>query len=111
MVKLSTLINVAEAEFGYTKDEILGLTVEALIPLKYIQGTLDKGMATIVIRNHEAWVQAGTFLQKEDNSVFPVEVSLSHYNVNGKTFFIAFVIDITVRKNSEAVVAGKDKNL
>jgi signal transduction histidine kinase len=34
---------------------------------------------------------------KKDSSVFPVEISLSHYNSHGETFVIAFVVEVTER--------------
>jgi hypothetical protein len=53
------------------------------------------------------------FGSRKDGSVFPVEVSLSHYTVEGSMFVMAFVIDITIRKNNEATVlaqkAGAEK--
>ena len=41
------------------------------------------------------------FARSKDGSVFPVEVSLSNYTIDGSIFVIAFVIDITIRKNNE----------
>ena len=48
---------------------------------------------------------------KKDGSEFPVEVSLSYYEIDGKTFVIAFVIDITVRKKNEIVVIEQKQEL
>jgi signal transduction histidine kinase len=41
------------------------------------------------------------FARRKDNSEFPVEVSLSHYQQKNETFVIAFVVDITTRKEIE----------
>jgi signal transduction histidine kinase len=41
------------------------------------------------------------FAVKKDNTEFPVEVSLSPYDKDGKKFAIAFISDISVRKGSE----------
>jgi signal transduction histidine kinase len=38
---------------------------------------------------------------KKDGSEFPVEISLSNYNSNDELFVIAFIIDITERKQAE----------
>lgn len=41
------------------------------------------------------------FAQSKNGTTFPVEVSLSHYVIDQETFVIAFIVDITVRKNGE----------
>jgi len=45
------------------------------------------------------------FARRKDNSVFPVEISLSHFKQNDELFIIAFVIDISIRKKNEAELA------
>jgi signal transduction histidine kinase len=47
----------------------------------------------------------------KNGHTFPVEVSLSHYIINGETFVIAFVIDITVRKKHEETVLEQKQEL
>ena len=51
------------------------------------------------------------FACRKDGSVFPVEVSLSYYEIDGNTFVIVFVIDITVRKKNEIVVIEQKQEL
>jgi len=102
----------AEAQFGYAKEQILGKPVEELIPTE---------VHSLHIKHRNHYYQhpeprsmgAGRdlFAKRKDNSVFPVEVSLSHYSVTGQTYVIAFVIDITVRKNSEAIVLLQKQEL
>jgi signal transduction histidine kinase len=41
------------------------------------------------------------FAVRKDGTEFPVEVSLGTYSVDGEKFVIAFVSDITIRKNAE----------
>lgn len=102
----------AETQFGYTKAEILGKLVEILIPDTYRTDHVKQ-------RNHyhqhpePRSMGAGRdlYAKRKDGSVFPVEVSLSHYVHNGQTFVIAFVVDITVRKQSELVVVAQKQEL
>lgn len=49
--------------------------------------------------------------QKKDGTEFPVEVSLSHYHYKDEVYVIAFVIDITVRKNNELAVLKHREDL
>ncbi len=94
----------AEIQFGYTKDQILGKTVEVLLPasvhsrhIKYREDYYQDPQPRIMGHGRDL------FAQNKDGNTFPVEVSLSHYVINNQTFIIAFVIDITVRKNHESL--------
>jgi signal transduction histidine kinase len=51
------------------------------------------------------------FAIKKDGTHFPVEISLSPYSLNGETYVIAFIVDITVRKNNEAIVLEQKAEL
>jgi PAS domain S-box-containing protein len=92
----------AEQLFGYQKEEILGKPVELLIPH-------GKRVAHIAHRTnfneHPTSRVMGAashlFAKRKDDSVFPVEISLSHFNNDSQLFVIAFIIDITVRKQNE----------
>src|SRR5450432_579354 len=110
-----TIINFnkyAETQFGYSSDEITGKRVEVLIPqsLHGIHVGHRKGFY-----KHPEPRRMGEgrdlYALKKDGSEFPVEVSLSHYAIEEETFVIAFVIDITVRKKSEAVVLQQNADL
>lgn len=102
----------AEEQFGYHKDEVIGKTVEILLP----QAIHKKH-----IHNRQQYVQnpeprtmgngRDLFASTKDGKVFPVEVSLSHYTVNDQTFIFAFIIDITIRKNHETVVIQQKEEL
>ena len=92
----------AENMFGYEKNELVGQPIERLIP--------DD------IRNHHEHLRDG-FYDHPSNRVMgrgrdlyarrkvggniPVEVSLSHYVRDGQVFVIAFIVNITQRKESE----------
>ncbi len=97
------LVNpAAEKMFGYLSDELVGQTIETLIPKRIHTRhvTLRDGFY-----QHPSNRSMGTgrdlFARRKDNSEFPVEVSLSHYQQKNETFVIAFVVDITTRKENE----------
>jgi PAS domain S-box-containing protein len=92
----------AEQLFGYQKEEIIGSPVELLIPhgkrvahvahrTKFNEHPANRMMAASNI----------LFAKRKDDSVFPVEISLSHFTNDGQQFVIAFIIDSTVRKQNE----------
>lgn len=92
----------AEKLFGYEKDELLGKKIEVLIPKKLS----DKHVSDREKFNHNPHARsmgAGMELYglKKNGIEFPVEISLSPYNTNEGKFVIAFIVDITIRKQSE----------
>lgn len=95
----------AEEQFGYTREELVGKKIEILIPTQFKEKHIGD-------RNrfyhdpHPRTMGAGRDLHglKKDGAEFPVEVSLSNYYLEGEIYVIAFVIDITIRKNNEAIV-------
>ncbi|MCA4896898.1 MAG: PAS domain S-box protein [Cytophagales bacterium] len=92
----------AEQLFGYQKAEVIGKPVELLIPH-------GKRVAHIAHRtnfnehptNRVMGAANELFAKRKDDSVFPVEISLSHFKNDSQLFVIAFIIDITVRKQNE----------
>jgi PAS domain S-box-containing protein len=90
----------AEKLFGYDKDEILGQKVEILIPQRYTENhTAQRGGY-----NHKPRRMGGNLdllAIKKDGVEFPVEISLSPFKTNEGNFVIAFISDITARKDNE----------
>src|SRR4051794_40674216 len=89
----------AEEQFGYTRNEIINQVVEILIPVAFKHSHIHYREA-FYKEPHPRVMGAGRDLYalKKDGTQFPVEVSLSYFDVNGETYVMAFVIDITVRK-------------
>ncbi|MEO8569182.1 MAG: PAS domain-containing sensor histidine kinase [Ginsengibacter sp.] len=102
----------AETQFGYTKEEIFGETVEVLLPdpmrsrhIKYREQYYNDPKPRIMGHGRDL------LAKRKDGTTFPVEVSLSHYEINDEIFVIAFVIDITVRKTHEGMVMDQTREL
>lgn len=94
-----------EVQFGYTKAEVLGKTVEVLLP-KSIHSKHENYREKFYQNPQNRVMGAGRdlYARKKDGTEFPVEVSLSHYSLNNEEFVIAFVVDISIRKNSEEFI-------
>ncbi|MFT3934866.1 MAG: PAS domain-containing sensor histidine kinase [Chitinophagaceae bacterium] len=98
------LVNpAAEKIFGYASEELISRPIEILIPDQY--------------RPHHHLLREGFYKnpsnrsmgqnrdlngRRKDGSNIPVEVSLSHYKRENEIFVIAFVVDITRRKEIES---------
>jgi len=90
--------NTAVAKiYGYTKDEMIGLTLADLVPEGFAK-TLPQ-----VISEKET--TRGIFLprisKKKDGTIFPTEISSKIVNIGGKPGLIAYVRDISQRKKAE----------
>ncbi len=95
----------SERLFGYSQGELAGHKIEDLVPRKYEHlhvkhrlGYNKNPHARSMGKNMDLYGR------KKDESEFPVEISLSYYKQGEITYVIAFIIDITERKNHEASV-------
>ncbi|SFQ47566.1 PAS domain-containing sensor histidine kinase [Parafilimonas terrae] len=102
----------AESDFGYTKEEVLGKPVDILLP-QSLKSKHEHYRSGFYKHPSPRAMGAGRDLYglKKDGSVFPVEVSLSNYTIENSIFVIAFVIDITIRKNSEEIQLAQKNEL
>lgn len=102
----------AQQDFGYTRQEILQQPLEILLPPS-AEGKHSGYRSSYYEKPAPRAMGAGRdlYAQKKDGSVFPVEVSLSSYTSDEELFVIAFVIDITVRKEHEKTVLQQKEEL
>lgn len=98
--------------FGYEEQDLVGKRVEVLLPTRYRAGhvQLRDGFYKHP-QNREMGSGRDLFGQKKDGSNFPVEVSLSSYRQNDRQYVIAFVVDITHRKEIERSMLQQQKQL
>lgn len=98
------LINhFAQQQFGYEAGELIGKKIEVLIPSRYKEKHVQHRNRYHGHNPHSRPMGSGMdlFAVKKNGTEFPVEVSLSVYNTPEGAFSIAFVSDITIRKESE----------
>ena len=107
------LINpAAQRMFGYKAEDIIGRPVELLIPQRFShhhkdlrQGFYEHPQNRVMGHGREL------FGRRKDNSDVPVEVSLSFYRRDSELFVIAFIVDITHRKEIERNILMQQREL
>jgi len=91
-----------ERLFNYDKGELIGKKIEVLIPKKNENDHI-KHRDKFAHNPHARSMGIGLELYglRKDNTEFPVEISLSPYLTENGSYVIAFVVDITLRKEVE----------
>jgi len=102
----------AEQLFGYDKDELIGKNVDELVPSR-IKEIHHQYRDNYIKKPESRPMGIGRDLnaKRKDGKEFPVEVSLSHYQMAGQKYVIAFIIDITVRKKNEEILKVQTNEL
>lgn len=92
----------AERIFGHRENEIVGKSVNVLIPEPdrsahegHIAAYLKTGVSNIIGIGRE--VEA----QRKDGETFPVDLALTEWHMSGMRFFTGIMRDITERKQTE----------
>lgn len=101
-----------ERLFGYDRAEMLGRTIEMLLPERFRDAHPGQRQAFF----HSPMVRAmghgrDLFARRKDGSEFPVEVGLNPAKTPEGDFVLAAVIDITQRKRMEAELAKVHEDL
>jgi len=92
----------AENLFGYSSNEIIGQSVDIIIPKKYLAAH-KKGIERFV-RTGKAKLIGKTVeieAKRKDGSLFPIEISLSVEKNDENITFTSIIRDITKRKQTE----------
>jgi PAS domain S-box-containing protein len=108
-----SLINPATTKlFGYAMNEIVDKTIEFLMPERFRNRHVHHRQ-NYSGNPHARSMGIGMDLYalKKDGSEFPVEISLSPFNAEGKNYILIFLIDITQRKIIEQDVINQKKKL
>lgn len=97
-------------QFGYESDELTGKPVEILVPARFSHDHVKKReQFTEQPKSRSMGIGLDLFARRKDGSEFPVEISLSNYKGVDQIYIIAFVIDISVRKEAEHGLAQQQE--
>jgi PAS domain S-box-containing protein len=91
-----------EQLFKYSRDELVGKPVEVLIPSRYLgYHETYRNQFHASPSNRRMGHGRDLFARDKFNEEFPVEISLSHFRQSNESYVIAFIIDISKRKQDE----------
>ena len=91
------------SQFGYAdSNELVGSKMEVLIPRRFHPAHVEVRNEYIAKPERRPMgMGMDLFGAKKNGEEFPVEVSLNNYQAGGESFVIAFISDITKRKEIE----------
>ncbi len=98
-----TLVNpAAEKLFAYTMAELEGKKIEFLMPERY-NHRHQQHREQFNQHPHSRAMGIGMdlYAKKKNGTEFPVEISISPFESDGEVFTMAFIVDITTRKQRE----------
>lgn len=104
--KIRTVNPSACKLFQYEEEDLVGQKIECLIPKRFKNHQSHRENFVKQPRARSMGSDVELFGLKKNGEEFPLEVSLSPYESNGEVFVIAFVVDVTLRKEVEK----KEKN-
>jgi diguanylate cyclase (GGDEF)-like protein/PAS domain S-box-containing protein len=83
--------------FGYTKEEMIGLTIADLVPEEFSK----KLPKVITDKETTHGIFVPRISKKKDGTIFPTEIATKIVRIGGEPRLIAYVRDITKRKEAE----------
>ncbi|MFH1940178.1 MAG: sensor domain-containing diguanylate cyclase [bacterium] len=90
--------NTAAAKiYGYTKKEMIDLTLADLVPEEFFK----KLPRVITDKETSNGIFVPRISKKKDGTIFPTEIATKIVNIGGKSRLIAYIRDITKRKEAE----------
>lgn len=106
------LVNRTEEMFGYSCEELIGETLEMLVPESH-RGTHAEQRAGYFRDPRVRSMGVGMELAgvRKDGNQFPVEIGLSYVESEEGTLALGLVNDITERRTAEAAIALKNAEI
>ncbi|MBS1489579.1 MAG: PAS domain-containing sensor histidine kinase [Bacteroidetes bacterium] len=103
---------VAEQFFGYEPNELNGRSIEELLPQRLRQGH-EKMRFGFNAHPQPRRMGMGRDLLglRKNGSEFPIEISLSYFNIQEKMMVMAFISDISQRKKTEEALKRSEEQL
>lgn len=96
--------------FGYTRDELIGLHIEDLIPERFRDGhPAHRTNYASQPRTRPMGLGLELYARRKDGTEFPVDIMLSPIDMAGGQLYLAVVRDITRRKRAEEALKASEE--
>jgi PAS domain S-box-containing protein len=102
----------ADVLFGYERGELAGNPLEILIP-QNVKEKHKKTYENYTQKPQDRAMGVGLDLngRRKDGSLFPVEISLSHFKSGETPYYISFINDTTFKKKAEMDLLHKNSEI
>ncbi len=102
----------ADEMFGYERGELVEKPLNTLIPDSYRSGH-DTHVNKFIEKGKKRRMAKGSDLYgiRKNNEVFPLEVGLNPFKIEGNHYVMALVIDVTERKKNEQQIKELNADL
>jgi PAS domain S-box-containing protein len=102
----------AHSLFGYAVAELFGQNISILIP-NHLKHQHEAHLGKINQRPVKRPMGVGLELKakRKDESLFPIEISLSHFKSDEKIYYIAFVSDVTLKRKVETELILRNQEI
>jgi PAS domain S-box-containing protein len=98
-----------EQMFGWSSDELIGHSIERLVPAAFRESHHRHRAAYFAAPRPR--LMAGLVGERKDGTTFPLEVSLNHVPSSGGGLAFAFITDITERQRAAAALEQRTAEL
>jgi PAS domain S-box-containing protein len=104
--------SAATRMFGYAADEMLGQSLECIMPDRY-RASHRGALAGVVVGGQDALRRQFLDLHalRRDGTEFPVELSIGSWQVNEELFFCGIIRDTTERKRTQEELHQREEQL
>jgi PAS domain S-box-containing protein len=96
---------IAEKVFGYEPGQICSMNIKELLPLEFADSS-GKVQCQREIRDFDEREEIHG--KRANGEEFPVDLTISRYEVDGKVMFVGIIRDVTLRKKSEEEIKFKN---
>jgi PAS domain S-box-containing protein len=105
--------DLAHRQFGYGAGALRGLLIEALVPSAagrrhaQLRQSFNEAPQVRAMGAHRGDLEG----LRRDGSVFPVEVSLSYFELDKELYAVSYVLDITAKKNADQALLAERRRV
>ena len=100
---------MAHQQFGYAADALVGQRIDALVPMAAgrhhdkLRESFNARPSVRAMGAHHGDLEG----QRRDGTVFPVQVSLSHFTLDDQLYVVSYVLDITLKRNADQALRAE----